>query len=44
MQKSIHRMRTFAGLVARIILDMFREAQAAGCQLTLKTLHRARAR
>ena len=44
MQKSICRVRIFASLVARIALDMFREAQAAGRQLTLKALHRARAR
>lgn len=42
MQKSLYRVRTFANLVARIALDMFRDAQAAGRQLTLKTLHHGR--
>ena len=43
MQKSVYRVRSFANLVARIALDMLREAQAAGRQLTLNTLHHARA-
>lgn len=43
MQKSIYRVRTLAQLVARIALDMLREAQAEGRQLTTDTLHQARA-
>ena len=43
MQKSVYRVRSFANLVARIALDMLREAQAAGRQLVLNALHHARA-
>jgi hypothetical protein len=43
MQKSVYRVRTQAQIRARLALDMWREAQAAGRQQTLATLHRARA-
>ena len=43
MQKTVYRVRSFANLVARIALDMLREAQAAGRQLVLAALHQARA-
>jgi hypothetical protein len=43
MQKSVYRVRTPAQISARLALDMWREAQAEGCQHTLALLHRARA-
>jgi hypothetical protein len=43
MQKSVYRVRTLLRLVARIALDMLREAQAEGRQHTLVSLHHARA-
>jgi hypothetical protein len=43
MQKSVYRVRTQAQIRARLALDMWREAQAAGRQQTLASLHRARA-
>jgi hypothetical protein len=43
MQKSVYRVRTQAQISARLALDMWREAQAAGRQQTLALLHRARA-
>lgn len=43
MQKSIYRVRSFARLVARIAVDMLRDAQAQGRKLTTETLHHARA-
>ena len=43
MQKSIYRVRSFARLVARSAIDMLRDAQAQGRQLTTQTLHHARA-
>jgi hypothetical protein len=43
MQKSVYRVRTRMRLVARIALDMLREAQAEGRQQTLVSLHHARA-
>ena len=43
MQKSVYRVRTQAQIRARLALDMWREAQAEGCQQTLAVLHRARA-
>ena len=43
MQKSIYRVRTFARLVARIAIDMLRDAQALGRTMTTQTLHHARA-
>ena len=43
MQKSIYRVRTFARLVARIAIDMLRDAQALGRTITTQTLHHARA-
>jgi hypothetical protein len=43
MQKSVYRVRTQAQIRARLALDMWREAQAAGRQQTLAALHRARA-
>ena len=42
-QKSVYRVRTQAQISARLALDMWREAQAAGRQQTLALLHRARA-
>jgi hypothetical protein len=43
MQQSVYRVRTHAQIRARLALDMWREAHAAGRQQTLATLHRARA-
>jgi hypothetical protein len=43
MQKSVYRVRTPAQISARLALDMWREAHAAGRQQTLALLHRARA-
>jgi hypothetical protein len=43
MQKSVYRVRTQAQIRARLALDMWREAQAAGRQQTLAALHRAQA-
>src|SRR4030095_4831601 len=43
MQKSVYRVRTQEQISARLALDMWREAQAAGRQQTLQTLHDARA-
>jgi hypothetical protein len=43
MQKSVYRVRTQAQIRARLALDMWREAHAAGRQQTLTSLHRARA-
>jgi hypothetical protein len=44
MQNSVYRVRTFANLVARIALDMFRDTYGARRTFTLQTLHQARAR
>jgi hypothetical protein len=44
MQKSIYSVRTQAQIIARIALDMWREAQGEGRDQTLQTLHDARAR
>jgi hypothetical protein len=44
MQKSIYSVRTQAQIIARIALDMGREAQGEGRDQTLQTLHDARAR
>ena len=43
MQKSIYRVRTLRRLIARIAIDMLRDAQALGRKLTTETLHHARA-
>jgi hypothetical protein len=43
MQKSVYRVRTMARLIARIALDMLRELQSLGRNLTTKSLHQARA-
>lgn len=43
MQKQVYRVRTQAQISARLALDMWREAQAAGRHQTLHTLHEARA-
>ena len=43
MQKSIYSVRTQQQITARIALDMWREAQGAGRDQTLQTLHEARA-
>jgi hypothetical protein len=43
MQKSVYRVRTHEQIRARLALDMWREAQAAGRQQTLALLHLARA-
>ena len=43
MQKSIYSVRTHEQITARIALDMWREAQGAGRDQTLQTLHEARA-
>jgi hypothetical protein len=43
MQSNVYRIRTQAQICARLALDMWREAQAAGRQQTLQTLHDARA-
>lgn len=42
MQKSVYRIRSKACLVARIALDMLREAHAEGRQHTTQSLHDAR--
>ena len=42
MQKQVYRVRTQAQIRARLALDMWREAQAAGRQQTLTVLHHAR--
>ena len=42
-QKSVYRVRTQAQIRARLALDMWREAQTAGRQQTLASLHLARA-
>jgi hypothetical protein len=42
-QKQVYRVRTQAQISARLALDMWREAQAAGRHPTLHTLHEARA-
>ena len=42
-QKQVYRVRTQAQISARLALDMWREAQAAGRHQTLHTLHEARA-
>lgn len=42
MQKTIYRVRTRDSLSNRIALDMLRDAQAAGRNLTTQTLHLAR--
>jgi hypothetical protein len=43
MQKHVYRVRTQEQIRARLALDMWREAQAAGRQQTLASLHHARA-
>jgi Transposase len=43
MQKSIYSVRTHEQSQARIALDMWREAQGEGRELTLQALHEARA-
>jgi hypothetical protein len=43
MQKQVYRVRTHEQISARLALDMWREAQAAGRQQTLASLHHARA-
>src|ERR687884_441715 len=43
MQKQVYRVRTQGQISARLALDMWREAHAAGRQQTLASLHRARA-
>jgi hypothetical protein len=43
MQKHVYRVRTHGQISARLARDMWREAQAEGRQLTLASLHRARA-
>ena len=43
MQKSIYSVRTHEQIQARIALDMWREAQGEGRELTLQALHEARA-
>ena len=42
MQRSVYRVRTETQLNNRIALDILREAQAAGRNCTIQTLHRAR--
>ncbi len=44
MQKTIYRVRTLGQLIARIALDMLREARIETRNQTLATLHRARAK
>ena len=41
MQKSVYRVRAQEQISARLALDMWREAHAAGRQQTLASLHRA---
>jgi hypothetical protein len=43
MQKQVYRVRTQEQIRTRVALDMWREAQAAGRQQTLASLHQARA-
>jgi hypothetical protein len=43
MQKQVYRVRTQEQISARLALDMWCEAQAAGRQQTLASLHHARA-
>ena len=43
MQKHVYRVRTHEQNSARLALDMWREAQAAGRQHTRAALHHARA-
>jgi hypothetical protein len=43
MQKQVYRVRTQSQIQARLALDMWREAQAAGRHQTLTSLHHARA-
>jgi hypothetical protein len=43
MQSNVYRVRSQAQIRARLALDMWREAQAAGRQQTLTSLHHARA-
>jgi hypothetical protein len=43
MQKSLYSVRTQEQIKARIALDMWREAQGAGRDQTLKALHETRA-
>jgi Transposase len=43
MHKQVYRVRTQGQISARLALDMWREAHAAGRQQTLASLHRARA-
>ena len=43
MPKQVYRVRTQVQISARLALDMWREAQAAGRQQTLVSLHHARA-
>jgi hypothetical protein len=43
MQKHVYRVRPQEQISARLALDMWREAQAAGRQQTLASLHHARA-
>ena len=42
MQKTVYRVRTRATISGRIALDMFREAQGASREQTMKALHRSR--
>jgi len=43
MQKTIYRVRTYAHVVARLALDLFREASAHSRSSTLQRLHLGRA-
>jgi len=43
MQKTVYRVRTFAHIVARFALDLFREAALRPRTTTLDLLHAARA-
>ena len=42
MQKTVYRVRTLERLQGRIALDMQRDAQGAGRDCTVETLHQAR--
>ena len=44
MQKTVYRVRTQGTISGRIALDMFRDAQAASREQTMKTLHHSRRR
>jgi hypothetical protein len=44
MQKTVYRVRTQATISGRIALDMFREAQGASRDQTMKALHHSRRR